>query len=295
MNLPSWRIPGYNKPGKGTVCDFSGTVIAGGRTGFIQGDEVFGLTLKPFEACGGALAEMAEFNMANCVAAKKPTGWSHEKAAAISLVWLTAKACIESVERYVDDSQSKRIAILGGSSATGMYSVLLAKRKGWKVITTSSGRNKDFVTSAPFNADAHVDYTTQNVRSAIAEFEPSAVIDCVGGTECVGLPTSKRYVSIVGDKTGRTWMGGPYTYFDILSPHHAAMQWFRWARGYFGLGESYDIILLGMKKEWLEEAKNTLSPDDIFIDSTYAFEDAKSAFEKLNTGRARGKVVIHIP
>ncbi|EMC92908.1 hypothetical protein BAUCODRAFT_40480, partial [Baudoinia panamericana UAMH 10762] len=165
MNLPLWRLPGYNKP-KTCVCDFSGTIIAGGRTGFIQGDEVFGLTLKPMNEAGGALAEIAHFDMANTVAAKKPKEWSHEQAAAISLVWLTAESCIENVAKFVDETSSKRVAVLGGSSAVGMYTIMLAKRRGWKVISTSSSANKDFVLST-LKADEHVDYTSQNVRSSV--------------------------------------------------------------------------------------------------------------------------------
>jgi len=292
MNLMAGFIPGRKGKPKTCVCDFSGSIIAGGRTGFIQHDDIMGLTLKPYDDCGGALAEMAQFNMANTVAVKKPKGWSYEQAAAIPLVWLTARTCIENVSWYVENSSSKRLAVLGGSSATGMYTIMLAKRRGWKVITTSSGRNKDFVTNT-LNADAHVDYTTQNVRQEIQKFEPEAVIDCVGGTGCVGLPSSKRYVTIVGDKTGRTSMGGPYTYYNPIS-YHTPIQWIRWARGYFGLGESYDVVMLEMKTEWLQEAAETLTPDEIFIDSVFPFEDAKKAFEKLNTGRTRGKVVVKI-
>jgi len=54
------------------------------------------------------------------------------------------------------------------------------------------------------------------------------------------------------------------------------------------------VIILDMKNEILEDAKQTLTPDEIFIDSVYSFQDAKQAFERLNTGRARGKVVIKI-
>ena len=207
MNLPSWRIPWnalYGKE-KGCVCDFSGTVVSPGHSDFTEGDEVFGLTLKPFAENGGALGEVADLGEGNYVAVKKPGEWSFEQAAGISLVWLTAKRNIESVEEYVEASKSKKVAVLGGSSATGIYSIILAKRKGWSVITTSSGRNKDFVVGT-LGADEHVDYTTQNVREEVSKFEPEAVIDCVGGTECVGLPSSKRYTTIVGDKTSRTGM-----------------------------------------------------------------------------------------
>jgi NADPH:quinone reductase-like Zn-dependent oxidoreductase len=282
MNFLSSLIPlkSYQVE-KGVGCDFSAVVSAGGRTGFKKNDEIFGLTMKPYKYGGGALAQMAELDMANTVAVLKPAEWSFAQAAAIPLVWLTARTCIANVEDYVDNSPGKRLAVLGGSSATGIYTIMLAKRRGWKVVTTTSAKNKDFVTSV------------SSVRSAIQAFEPDAVVDCVGGTECVGLPSSKRYVTIVGDKTGRSQMGGPATYYNLLS-WHTPFQWARWARGQVRLGERYDVVILEMKKEWLEEAKETLVPDQIFIDSEFAFDDALKAFERLNTGRTRGKVVINV-
>jgi NADPH:quinone reductase-like Zn-dependent oxidoreductase len=197
INLLSSLIPlkSYQSE-KGVACDFSATVSAGGRTGFMKGDEIFGMTLKPYKYGGGALAEMAELDMSNTVAVKKPAEWSWQQAAAIPLVWLTARTCIANVEDYVEQAPGKRLAVLGGSSATGIYTIMLAKKRGWKVITTSSAKNKDFVTST-LGADQHVDYTSvSSVRSAVQAFEPDAVVDCVGGTECVGLPSSKRYITI---------------------------------------------------------------------------------------------------
>ncbi len=277
---------------KGMVCDFSGVALCS-SAGFQAGDEIFGLTLQPFIPNGGALGEIADIPMDKCVAVKKPAEWSHEKASAISLVWLTAKACIETVEPYVDASTNKRVAILGGSSATGIYSIILAKCKGWTVVSTSSSRNKDFIVN-DLKADKHIDYTTQDVRTALLDFAPDAVIDCVGGTEAIGLPYSRRFTTIVGDKTGRTSMAEPYTYYDYLAPHRAVAQWLRWGKGALGLGESYDVVILGMKAEWLEEAKQTLGEKDIYVDSMFEFEKADEAFERLNTGRARGKVVIKV-
>lgn len=253
-----------------------------------------GLTLSPFSRPnGGALAEIAEIDPSASVLVKKPREWSWEKAAAIPLVWLTAVVCIDSVAPYVEATSSKKVAVLGGSSSTGIYSILLAKRRGWNVVSSSSGKNKDFVINE-LKADAHVDYTSQDVREGIMAFEPDAVIDCVGGTECIGLPTSKRYTTIVGDKTGRLTMGGPFTYFDYKHPIVAATQWMRWAKGKSGLGESYDVVILNPKNEALEQATETLREDVIFIDSVHEFEDAKKAFERLNTGRAKGKVVVRV-
>lgn len=293
MNTPI--VWGNSKDPKGTVCDFSGTIMSPGKSNFKPGDEVMGMTLAPFaRPTGGALSEYAEVDPSASVLVAKPKDWSFEKAAAISLVWLTAVVCVDSVAPFVEKTSSKRVAILGGSSATGIYSILLAKRRGWKVVSTSSGRNKEFITN-DLKADAHVDYTTQNVRDGVSAFQPDAVIDCVGGTECIGLPSSKRYTTIVGDKTGRLTMGGPFTYYDYTHPIVAATQWLRWANGKYGFGESYDVVILAPKKESLGEATSTLSEDNIFIDSVFSFEDAKKAFERLNTGRAKGKVSIRAP
>ena len=181
---------------------------------------------------------------------------------------------------------SKRAVILGGSSACGIYGVQIAKQRGWKVLSTCSGRNVDFVRET-LGADQVVDYTKQNVRDEVRKFKPDAIIDNVGGTEAIGL--SKRYISIVGDKTTRTTMGGPLTYYISFAP----LQWIRWFRGRLGLGESYDIITLDLKPEYLEEAKK-LPSDKIIIDSTFSFDNAKNAYERLNTGRARGKIIVEV-
>ncbi|CZT21921.1 uncharacterized protein RCC_07788 [Ramularia collo-cygni] len=292
MNTPIvWK---YSSGPKGTVCDFSGSIVSPGKTSFKPGDEVMGLTLAPFaRPTGGALSEYAELDPSASVIVVKPKEWSFEKAAAIPLVWLTAVVCIDSVAPFVEKTSSKKVAILGGSSSTGIYSILLAKRRGWNVVSTSSGRNKDFIIN-DLKADAHVDYTTQNVREGVSAFQPDAVIDCVGGTECIGLPSSKRYTTIVGDKTGRLTMGGPFTYFDYKHPIVAATQWMRWAKGRCVMGESYDVVILAPKKESLERATSTLSEEHIFIDSVFPFEDAQKAFERLNTGRAKGKIVLRV-
>ena len=57
-------------------------------------------------------------------------------------------------------------------------------------------------------------------------------------------------------------------------------QWIRWAVGLLGLGERYDVITLDLKPEYLQEAYQ-LPNDKIVIDSTFAFDDAKQAYERL--------------
>lgn len=287
MNLPFWSVPlPMLQAEKTTASDFSGTVIQGGEgSGFVANDEVFGVNMKPMSPCAGALSEIAHIDLASACVAKKKAGWGFNQAASLPCVFLTAKTCVASVEPYVDPTATKRVAILGGSSACGIYAVLLAKKKGWKVLSTCSGRNVEFVRG--LGADEVVDYTKESVREAVRKFRPDAVIDNVGGTEAIGL--SKCYRTIVGDKTSRTSMGGPLTYYLSFAPR----QWVRWTLGRLGLVESYEILVVDLKKEWLEEAKE-LEDDQIAIDSVFSFENVKNAYERLNTGRARGKVVVEV-
>ena len=288
MNLPFFSIPlSFLQKEKTIGSDFSGIVLAAGAgSGFAEGDEVLGVTLKPISSCGGTLSKIAHIDLKTAAVSKKPKQLSFVQAAGLGCVFLTARTCIKSVETYVDASSSKRLAILGGSSACGLFEVWLAKQRGWKVVATCSDRNAEFVTNA-FKADEIINYTKQNVREAVDKFQPEAIIDNVGGQECIGL--SKRYVSIVGEKTDRTIMGGPLSYYFSFLPS----QWYHWTLGRLGLGQSYDVITLDLKSELLEEVED-IPVDKIIIDSTFAFEDAKKAYERLVTSRARGKIIVEV-
>lgn len=237
----------------------------------------------------GTLCEVAHLPSASATVVKKPEGWTHTQAASLPLVWLTARTCIECIDPYVRETPIKRLVVLGGSSATGMYTIFLAEEQGWKVLTSCSNRNADFVTNT-MGADEVVDYTVESVPDRVRAWKPDAIVDCVGGTECLSI--AKRYVTIVGDKTARSTMGG-----SLLYLFHPRMV-LRWLWGRFGWGEKHGCIFLNQKKEYLEEAVRVLPADKIMVDSTFAFEDAQKAFERLNTGRARGrargKVVVEV-
>lgn len=216
------------------------------------------------------------------VISKKPSSWTWAQAAALPLVWLTARTTIDAVES--DITKNKKLVVLGGSSGVGMYVVYLAAERGWDVLATCSGRNTEFVRG--MGASKVVDYTTTSVTEEVKNFAPDAVIDCVGGTDCLYL--TNRYVTIVGDKTSRLSMGGEKIY-----PFYPRM-WIRNLMGRWGLSSlKYDCVNLKFRKDWMEQTFK-LPNDNITIDSTWKFDQAKEAFERLNTGRARGKVVVTV-
>lgn len=176
MGLPIWPyLPNFLLPTqKGVGEDFPGIVEKAGKDfGFKPGDEVLGIA--PFLP-GGTLQETIRTDTKGAVVVPKPSDWSWEQAAALPLVWLTARTIIAEVEPYVKNG---KIAVLGASSSTGMYVVYLAKQRGWTVITSCSGHNADFVLS--MGASEIIDYTSTNVPEKVKAFAPDAVVDCVGG------------------------------------------------------------------------------------------------------------------
>jgi len=286
MNFPLNSLPYLDGP-KIPARDFSGTVLAAGsKTEFEKGDEIYGVSLAMNGT--GALTEVAHIDTNGACIVKKPKHLSWQQAASLPLVYLTARMSIEKCKPFLKapTPSENRLVVLGGSSATGIYTVQIAKSLGWTVLSSCSGRNIDFVKG--LGAAEVVDYTTSlnAVVAAVKKFSPGAIIDCVGGTETIGL--AAQYVTIVGDKTSRASLGGSALYLT-----HPRMV-LRWLLGYLGVVNSYECITLEPRKEWLEETTKLEPEKNVFIDSIFEFCRGKEAFERLNTGRARGKVVVNI-
>lgn len=174
MNLPIWYLSGM-RYSKIPCADFSGTILAAGENSdYQEGDNVFGLTFIPGNA---ALTEVLHIKPPIGVHrdCKKPQILSHIQAASLPLVWLTASSRIKNCEPYLVENQ-KKIVVLGGSSAVGIYTIQLAKQRQWEVMAICSGRSSMLVRS--LGADHVVDYTTGNVRKLVMNFQPHGIIDC---------------------------------------------------------------------------------------------------------------------
>jgi reticulon-4-interacting protein 1, mitochondrial len=283
MNIPLNSLPLLNKP-KIAGRDFSGIVLAAAPdTAFSNGDEVLGLTMDIGNS--GTLTEAAHIKVAAGAVIKKPNSLDRTKAASLPLVYLTARTIIERCKTSMNGNGNK-LVVLGGSSATGIYTIQIAKKMGWTVLASCSGKNVDFVKSQ--GATEVIDYTTSPnaVVHAVKSFKPSAIADCVGGTDCIGL--APKFVTIVGDKTSRATMGGSILYW--MNPRMTL----RWLMGYLGFGNLYECISLDAKAEWLEEVTKLDPEKDVIVDSVFQFDKVKEAFERLDTGRARGKVVVEV-
>ncbi|KAK8028940.1 hypothetical protein PG991_005996 [Apiospora marii] len=282
MGNPLWPyIPAaVIRANKGVGEDFSGVVEeAGTSSGFKVGDEVFGVA--PFLP-EGTLQEVVQIDVKSSVVLPKPADWSWEQAAAVPLVWVTAQTCIARAAAWVPIHGGK-IAILGGSSSCGIYAAYIAKQRGWQVAATCSGKNADHVRS--MGVDTVIDYTTTEVSEQVKAFAPDAILDFVGGVECLGL--ARRYVTVCGDKTSRLAIGGRVVY--LWNPQMVL----RALLGRAGLGPSYTCINLEVEYPNLEGVLR-LPKEKIFIDNTFGFEEVKDAFDRMNSSRSRGKIIVRV-
>lgn len=155
--------------------------------------------------------------------------------------------------------------------------------------------------------------TARALASPLAPF--AEILDCVGGTDLVphldaliladaAAPQLGVYVTIVGDKTSRDAMGGAVT--NLYYPAQAI----RTLKGVVGeylpnwipgplrslvAGKRYACIRLVPTKDKLATYESFMAAGGkITLDSTHEFAQAKAAYERLESGRARGKVVVQV-
>ncbi|KEP53895.1 alcohol dehydrogenase [Rhizoctonia solani 123E] len=290
--------------------DVSGVVAAVGPgvERWKVGDEVFGLWLS-IDGNGTNQAYLTVPETAPIV--PKPANLSHTEAASLPLVFLTSYTGLVlrgGLDRdpEVNTAQNAKVLIVGASGGTGIIGVQLAKSLGATVIAVCSGKNADFVKE--HGADEVIDYTTEDVPSTALSLGPYKVIyDCVGGTQLMPhlsallapIPTPNNphrppaaagtYITIVGDKTSRTTMGGHITYLTTPS------MLFRSIKGYAGLGPKYYCVNLTTGEEEMRalaewSANGTVKP--VIDGEPYAWSKLGEAYVRLESGRARGKVVV---
>lgn len=151
--------------------DISGIVTETGTkvTRFKQGDEVFGMI--NFPGHGKAYAEYVTAPESHL--ALKPSGISHEEAAAASLAALTAWQIFKEYTIKTGD----KVLIHGAAGGVGHYAVQFAKYLGAYVAGTASGRNKEFLIS--LGVSEPVDYEKQLFENTLNDFD--FILDTIGG------------------------------------------------------------------------------------------------------------------
>ncbi|CAF9935133.1 hypothetical protein IMSHALPRED_010119 [Imshaugia aleurites] len=267
--------------------DFSGRVVASGPNSkkassedLKPGQLVFGRLESPTKF--GTLAEYTVVPTSGCV--PLPQGINADDAACIGTAALTAYQCIVPNVKSGD-----RVFINGGSGGVGSFGIQLAKVKGCYVATTCSSVNVELCKS--LGADEVIDYKSKDV---VAELKKLQKFDLV--VDNVGTPSEMYWEAHDFTKEGTKYVqvGGGVSMGDIYRLL-SRMMWPGFLGGgkrsfiFLGLANNYDHFKeIG---EWMAQGKVKA-----LIDEVYGMEDKGpiKAFERLRTGRAKGKIVVRV-
>lgn len=261
--------------------DFVGRIVkAADGLSLKEGDLIFGAAgVTP--VAGGALAEYAVASK-NSVAAV-PDGVEPISTAGIAIAGITA---YQSIVPFVKEGAN--LLINGGSGGTGVFGIQFAKAVGCYVTTTCSTANVELCKS--LGADEVIDYKQQDIVAALSSskrkydhvvdnvsHDPKLYLRCHEYTtrdaifvEVGGEASFKHGLNFVKSRALPGFLGGGRRQIKAFVPVH----------------KSEDFHQTG---QWIQSGK--VRP---IVDSQFAFEDVPKAFEKLKTGRAKGKIVVAI-
>jgi NADPH:quinone reductase-like Zn-dependent oxidoreductase len=251
--------------------DFSGTVEAVGPDvrRFKTGDAVFG-------ARSGALAEYVAVRESRAVV-HKPENVSFEQAAAMPIAALTA---LQGLRDHGHLKSGQKVLINGASGGVGTFAVQIAKALGAQVTGVCSTRNVDLVRS--LGADHVIDYTKEDFIADAQRYD--VLLDNVGNRSFFDLARvvePEGVMVIVGGPSDDPWLGPTVKIIKgkALSPliDQRIVTFF----AELNQGDLETLAALA------REGRLTSA-----IDRRYSLDEAASALEYLERGRARGKVVV---
>lgn len=243
--------------------DVAGVVDAVGKnvTELKPGDEVFGSCRD-----AGAFAEYAIATASSIT--PKPSNLTWEQAGATRVAGLTA---LQSLRRV---PPARTVLINGASGGVGTFAVQIAKHHGAHVTGVCSTRNVDLVRS--LGADEVIDYT----RDDFTARQYDLIVDMIGNrslSACKRALTPNGAYVAVGVPTGR-WLRPIPRILAIAARARMSMMLTK---------ESKDDS--AALSELL--ASGRLTP---VIDRTYRLNEIAEAVRYVETGRARGKVVVTV-
>jgi len=253
--------------------DFAGTVVAVGRdvTRFRPGDAVFG-------GVTGAFAEFVVIRESRAVASK-PANVGFEEAAAVPIAAITA---LQAVRDKGGVRAGHKVLINGASGGVGTFAVQIARDLGAEVTGVCSTRNVELVRS--LGADHVVDYTQEDFTRGDRRFD--VIIDMVGSHSLLAyrrVLAPDGVVVIVGSTSRDPWLG------PLLRPLAGLLV------DPF-VSQRFVTLLAELNQPDIETLAGLLGSGKLkpAIDRRYGLEQLPEAIEYLETGRARGKVVIDV-
>jgi NADPH:quinone reductase-like Zn-dependent oxidoreductase len=267
--------------------DVAGIVVrVGSRVRrFKPGDEVYA------RAADGRIGAFAEFiAIKEDDVAVKPKALTMEEAASIPLVGLTAwQALIERANLQ----KGQKVLIHAGSGGVGTFAIQLAKHVGATVATTTSTANVDLVRG--LGADTVIDYKKKDFADVLRDYDV-----VLHSLDKVTLEKSLRVLKPGGQLIS---ISGPP---DAAFARSIGASWvLRMIISVLSYGITknakrhqahYSFLFMRANGGQLTEITSLIDDGIIrpVVDRVFPFASTKEAMAYLETGRARGKVVVSL-
>ncbi|UFS74478.1 NADP-dependent oxidoreductase [Tardiphaga sp. 37S4] len=267
--------------------DVAGTVVRTGSRAsrFKVGDEVYA---RPRDHRVGTFAEFIAINEADV--ALKPKNLSMTEAASIPLVGLTAWQALVEVGKV---KPGQKVFIQAGSGGVGTFAIQLAKHLGATVATTTSAKNAELVKS--LGADVVIDYKTQDFEKVLSGYDlvlnsqdPKTLDKSLGV-----LKPGGQLISISGPPDPAFAKEAGLNLFLKLVMRLLSRGVRKKAKG---LSVRYSFLFMRAQGQQLSEITSLIEAGVIrpVVDKVFPFENTGDALAYVETGRAKGKVVIAV-
>jgi NADPH:quinone reductase-like Zn-dependent oxidoreductase len=267
--------------------DVAGVVLrVGSRVRrFKPGDEVYA---RPAKDRIGTFAEF--ISMDEDAVAIKPKGLTMEEAASIPLVGLTAWQVL--IER-ANLKKGQRVLIHAGSGGVGTFAIQLAKHVGAVVATTTSTANLEWVKA--LGADIVIDYSKDDFATVLSDYD--VVLNSLGGEvlqkSLQVLKPGGKLISISGppDAGFAKDLGSSWILRQIMRLLSYRIR--KKARRH---RVSYSFLFMRASGDQLREIGRLIESGTIrpVVDRVFPFESTNDALAYVESGRAKGKVVVKV-
>ncbi len=267
--------------------DVAGTVVRVGSKvrQFKPGDEIYA---RPRDGRVGTLAEFIAINEADV--AMKPKNLTMEEAASIPLVGLTAwQALIERANL----KKGQKVFIQAGSGGVGTFAIQLAKHIGATVATTTSSANVDLVKS--LGADIVIDYKKDDFEKVLQDYD--VVLNSQDSKTLEKslrvLKPGGKLISISGPPDPDFAKAQGLSWFLKLVMRLLSSGARRKAKRH---GVSYSFLFMVANGEQLSKITALIESGIIrpVMDRIFPFEATNDALAYIETGRAKGKVIVKL-
>lgn len=267
--------------------DLAGTVMRVGAQvrRFKAGDAVYA---RPRDHRIGTFAERIAVDEADL--ALKPERLTMEEAASVPLVGLTAWQALVEVGRV---KPGDKVFIQAGSGGVGTIAIQLAKHLGATVATTTSAANVELVRS--LGADVVIDYKTQDFEQVLSGYDlvlnsqdPKTLSKSLNIVKSGG-----RVISISGppDLDFAKSLGmNPVLRFVMKMLSRGVRREARNRCVHYG------FLFMRADGAQLEELAKLIEAGVIrpVVDKVFPFDRTPEALAYVETGRAKGKVVVKV-